>query len=249
VFDYYSLLLFPAGVVCCGLYASNLVSNVVHARRSQPAAVGAALMAVPLIVGFFVYPRFEHQLGYFAKNEGRSKTYSSPRSALPEALEAPFKRLLWNETRVIGNRYSGIQFYLWHESRRFATARNMADVLRQNAREGEAIWGDSTSTPLVSLLAGVPIVDRFVDTNGMRFECGMPAVKDAVTQLETALAREEGRLTWLLLRPGRGVASRTMPIFEPLRKFYDEHFRTLQVFLDPNQGEYRLLVRKDRVGP
>jgi len=246
VFDYYFLLLFPAGAVCGGLYVSQLVSTVVHARRSKPAAVGAALMTVPLIVGFVAYPRFEHELSYFAKNQGKSKTYSSPRSVLPEALEAPVKRLLWNETRVIGNRYSAIQFYLWHESRRFETARNIAAVLRQNAREGETIWGDSTSTPLVSLLAGVPIVDRFVDTNGMRFECGMPSVKDTVTQLEAALAREEGRLTWLVLRPGRGVASRTKPIFEPLRRFYREQFRTLQVFPDPNQGEYRLLVRKDR---
>ena len=246
IFDYYSLLLFPAGAVCGGLYLSRLVSNTIEARRNKPAAVGAVLMSVPLIVGFLAYPRFEHELKYFAANQGKSKTYASPRSHLPEVLDASLKRLLWNKTRVIGNRYSGIQFYLWHESRRFTTARDMADVLGRNAREGETLWGDSASAPLLSLLSGVPLVDHFVDTNGMRFECGMPSAKDAVAQLEAALAREEEPLVWLILRPGRGVASRTKPMFEPLRKFYDKYFRTFQVFQDPNQGEFRLLVRKDR---
>jgi hypothetical protein len=244
-FDYYIVPVLPAAAVSGGIFASAFFTALARVlrRRSEtspppvaPAVVSAALMAFLVLLGFITYPRFY-------RLEGNS--FDFPVSPLPDWLQAPL-RALWTGERKAGERYSGIRFYLWHVSRHFYTGERIAAYLAANAREGETLFGDSGTTPLVSSLAGVPIVDRFVDTNSMRFECGLPSAEEAVAQLTRALEREDERLTWLLLRPGRGVGSRTNRDLAPLRELFTKSFRPVQTFDDPHHGTYVLLVRKDR---
>ena len=218
VFFFYFLLLFPAAAVCGGLYASQLVSSIASARQTRSAAIEAAVMGLLVVVGYAAYPLFERKLSYF--EEGKTKRYAFPQSGLPEAIQGPFKELFWVETRRLGNRYNTITRYLWHISRDFTTARKIAEVVKVNAREGDAIFGDASSTPLVALLAGRPIVDHFVDTNGMRFQCNMPSLEELRAQLDAALHRKRHRFTFLLLRMKRGFARRTDPTLKPLQRFF-----------------------------
>ena len=111
------------------------------------------------------------------------------------------------------------------------------------AAPGERIFGDSVSTPLVALLSGVPIADRFVDTNAMRFRAGLPPPQEAVGRLEAAMGSETQPLTWLLLNPRRGVAR-----VEPLQRFFESRFQTVQSFPTRHHGTYLLLRRRDVSG-
>jgi hypothetical protein len=253
VFDYYFLLLFPPAAVAGGLLAATLWTAVRAAPRSRAALAGGVFLITLVCVGLLIYPRFERGLGYYAANAGKTKTYSFPHSPLPEALQWPVRAPFWSPDRTVGRRYTGILFYLWHESREFDTAREIAAVLRENARPGETIFGDSTSTPLVALLAGVPITDRFPDTNSMRFECGLPAPAAAARQLEAALERDNDRLAWVLLIPGRGIASRKPAVpgkrrewrFSELMDFFGERFQPFRSFPTAEWGTYQLWRRRD----
>ena len=68
-------------------------------------------MLAGLVAGFLLYPAFEHALPYFEKHRDRARRYRPPPSPLPEALQW---RPGWRAERVVGQRYSGIQYYLWH---------------------------------------------------------------------------------------------------------------------------------------
>jgi len=249
VFHYYFLIVFPAAAVCGGLFVDCLLGELRmvfatlragagHRGPSPPrrAAWVAGLMLASLVVGFLLYPRFEHALPYFERNQGRTRRYRPPPSPLPQALQW---RPGWQAERVVGERYSGIQYYLWHESRTFEELRVMAAVVARSAAPGERIFGDSVSTPLVSLLSGVEIVDRFSDTNAMRFEAGLPPPEQAVARLEAAVERKEQPLVWLLLNPGRGIAR-----VEPLRRFFEARFDVIRSFPTRHHGTFRLMRRR-----
>lgn len=249
VFHYYFLIVFPAAAVCGGLFVQSLLEELVAAFRALRSggsgrALGgagrptgaAALMLASLVAGFLLVPRFEHALPYFEKNRGRTRRYRPPPSPLPEALQwLPG----WREERVIGERYSGVQYYLWHEGRSFEEAFAIAEAVARSAAPGDRIFGDSVSTPLVSLLSGVEIADRFSDTNAMRFEAGLPTPEQAIARLEAAMERKEEPLVWLLLNPRRGVAR-----VEPLRRFFDARFETVRSFPTRHHGTFRLMRRR-----
>jgi len=233
VFHYYFLIVFPAATVCGGLFVFHLIEALRAARREPRARVVAATACLALFAGWWGYPRFEHALPYFAKNEGRARQYARPVSPLPGSLQWLFG---WEAERVVGRRYGAIQYYLWHESRTFDELHEIADALRRLAAPGDRIFGDSTSTPLVALLAGVEIADRFVDTNGMRFAAGLPRPEEAIARLEAAIDREDEPLTWLLLNPRRGVAR-----VEPMRRFFESRFEIVERFPTQHHGTYRLM--------
>lgn len=220
VFHFYFLLLFPACAVCGGLF----VGWATGSRRN------ALIAGAAVLVGFLVVPSFEYQLGYFARQRGKTKTYELPPSPLPGSglVEA----LLWKPDRTIGRRHTGIQYYLWHESRRFDTARTMADRLKELAGPEDTLFGDSTSVPLVALWSGVPIATHMVDTNGMRFSSG-------ITPPEEAIARLRGKVTWVLVHSRRGFYQ-----IDELRRFVEEDFEPVQSFETRHHGTYRLLRQR-----
>ena len=241
VFHFYFLLMFPAAAVCGGLYIAKLYSNLCRRTRHWPAAVA---MLFALGVGVVIYPSFEHKLGYFKRNVGETRHYKFPPSPLPMIMQKPIKYLLWQPSRTIGKRYTGIQFYLWHESRNFNEAYEIAEVLKNSAQSNQTIFGDSTSTPLIALLSNVPIVDNFVDTNAMRFRCGLPSSRQTVTQLQAALDRQQQQLNWVLINPRRGMAN-----FDDLMQFFKNNFKPVKTFQSLYHGTYMLLQRTNSTSP
>jgi hypothetical protein len=236
VFHFYFLLQFPVAAVCGGLYVSRLLTYLRQTTQNRTSAITAAVMLMAIGLGIYIYPSFEHKLKYFERNLGKNYQYDFPHSPLPAIMQMPVKQLLWQPDRTIGKRYTGIQYYLWHESRTFNIASEIAETLQNSAQSNRTIFGDSTSTPLVALLSGVPIVDHFVDTNAMRFRCGLPTAEQAIAKLQTAL--DQKRLEWLLINPRRGVA-----VFDRFQQFFRKHFKTVKRFRSRYHGTYLLMQR------
>ncbi len=238
VFHFYFLILFPVGAICAGLAVAAVIQLI---RQCQPVPTAVALLTISIILsGIWFYPRIEHRLGYFTGNLGKTMTYPPPAMPIAALQDSGITDLIWKSERTIGKRYTGIRYYLWHESRGFDVPSGIAEVLKRSAGPGEAIFGDSTSTPLIALMAGLPIADHMADTNVMRFRCGLPPVKDLVVDLKNAMERDHERLTWIVIHPNRGIA-----ILPEFRQFLEKHFRIYQQFPSRFHGTYLLLRRSD----
>jgi len=238
VFHFYFLILFPVAAVCAGLGIDGVIRLI---RRRKPGPAFAALLAISgIAAGIGFYPRLEHGMDYFVANRGKTITYPKPRLPITFPGGSALTDLLWQSERVIGGRYSGIRYYLWHESRSFDIPAQTADVLKDLAKPDEVIFGDSTATPLVALMAGIPIAERMADTNVMRFRSGLPPIGELIEALETAMDREHERLTWIVVNPNRGIA--LLPEFQ---QFLNARFKTVQVFRSRNYGSYFLMHRED----
>ena len=239
VFHFYFLLLFPACAVCGGLFLSWWREVLDDALRRRRRLGLAASLCGAVAVGFLVYPSFEYRLPYFARQRGTTKSYAFPESPLPSAVQSAVKALFWHPDRTIGHRYSGIRYYLWHESRRFAEVDAIASRLRERARSGELLFGDSTTTPLLALQSDVPLVFHMSDTNGMRFTSGITPPEEAIARLRGSYGDPEGSLEWALVNPRRGFYR-----IEPLRRFIEEDFVVVEEFPTHHHGTYRLLRRR-----
>ena len=163
--------------------------------------------------------------------------YEFPVSRLPEAIQRPVK-LFWRPDRTIGKRHSGIQFYFWHESRVFSEVDEIAAVLKIHAKQGDLIFGDSTSTPLIALLSNLPIALNFVDTNTMRFKAGLPPVDEAIANLEDAILSTDQRLEWIVINYGRGIGG-----IDAFRRFFQANFYPFKTFQTRRFDTYILMKR------
>lgn len=239
IFHYYYLLLFPFAAVCAGLFIGELFGMAKTASKDPAAGAWLASTAAALLLGAYIYPKFETMLPYYKTKAGQTVRYNLPRSPLPEALQKPVTALFSNKERRVGDRYMGITYYLWHESRIFDTAAAIAGALKEHAHTDETIFGDSTTTPLVALLSGVRIADNFVDTNTMRFSSGETDSVKAVEALDRAMARRGQRLTWALVNPKRGIARNRVFL-----RFFQKEFRPFRVFKTRYFGTYILLKAK-----
>lgn len=102
--------------------------------------------------------------------------------------------------------------------------------------EGGTLFGDSTSVPLVALLAGRRLAHDEADTNFMRFRSGVTPTRDFLDLLDAA------RPAAVILRPGRGVA--TVPgIFG----WVEANYQPVFVQPDPHQGSYALYLPRAAV--
>lgn len=243
VYHYYFLLLFPFSAVCAGLFTSCLMAHIRSCGRSKYSAGAAVALSCAVLGGFLIYPRFEHTLRYYPSEKGKVILYPAPLSRMPDVLQRPV-RLVWPAERTIGRRYSGIQYYLWHESRVFSEVAKIVAVLRANAAERDLIFGDSATTPLVALWAKMPVVDHIVDTNTMRFRAGLPPVERLIDDLTAAMRSKDRRLEWILVNPVRGIGR-----IDSFRRFLEAHFYPFRRFPTRHFGTYLLMRRKPLTGP
>ncbi|MEM7245861.1 MAG: hypothetical protein AAF533_10990 [Acidobacteriota bacterium] len=246
VFHFYFQLLFPAAAIAGGLYVASALRLLARgaiasdSKRRRDALI-AGLVALLLVGwGWWRSTEQEKKLGYYERNVGKTQTYRSPESPLPASLDSMAKSWLFKPDRLVGERHSQVSYYLWHESRIFVEAEVIADYLRERARPGEALVGDSVSAPLVSLHSGVPLADHWLDTNMMRFKAELPGPEETVRRFEEARLRSgEGRLAWVLVRPGQGIDGDAT-----IRAYFREKFREERTFTTRHYG--RLLLMKRR---
>jgi len=239
LFHYYFVLLFPFAAIAGGLFFALLRSIYTSDKRiGRVFASGGMLLY--LSVGYFLPAQLEHYLPYYTPNIGRTVVYKMPTSLLPQPFEKVLLEQLYSSARVVGKNYSGIQYYLWHESRTLDIVTDIALTIKDQKSDQALIFGDSTSTPLVALLSGVRIAGNIVDTNTMRYRVDPTLIKENIETLDMLRSQKTEHLEWILVNPRRGIAR-----VKPFSNFFNQNFEHYQSFKTDNFGTYYLLHQRE----
>ncbi|MBN1947470.1 MAG: hypothetical protein JW797_17495 [Bradymonadales bacterium] len=246
VWMYYYIPAFPFAAVVGGWLVSRWVlggitwaGRLIRSRRLPPHWLPTAaglLLLVAYLASWWVSPNLERNLRYYQQSMTRPASqrvhgYTWRPGMLPDPINRLVRALCWKDQRVIGERYNRFNYLLWHESRTFDQAQQMADLVRSHTGPEDRIFGDSSSVPLLALLSERTILDHEVDTNIMRYR-GDPG---APQQLVERIDQPENRV--IVLSRGIGVGSLpevqrlVQSRYRPLGSFPTDQDRTLTVYL------------------
>jgi hypothetical protein len=93
--------------------------------------------------------------------------------------------LFWRDEKVKQTWYGPITRHLWIASRRFDGAAVLAEEVATRSDPGDSLFGDSTSAPLVALLAKRHLTFDEADTNAMRFKRPGDPLSKLIARLDT----------------------------------------------------------------
>lgn len=244
IYHFYFLLAFPSMALLAGYAvwetakgATALAVGFFTSKAGSPAAANpfvTAILVLSVLIGLLARPSLEEKLSYFAGSKGTTSHYRWNPSLLPGPVDAAVKAVFWKDARTIGKSYSGVRYYLWHESRVFRAAEKIARYVRENSADDETVFGDSTSAPLIALMAGRGISEDFTDTNTMRFRSGITPAEDCIRQVDTP------KLRFVIAAPGKGFF--LLPEFQ---KWVAERFTLERTFDDRTHGRYNLYKKKN----
>lgn len=251
VFSFYMLPIFPGLALVGGFAVERFVH---HTRGSIAAARGRTagswtvaripvLVVVACSVAFAVRVPLQRIL---VPTYVRAVDVPMAWSASPLPVNAFMRWCCWEDTARAYTGYGTFQEILYHESRYFEQAETLADYVRQNSRSDQVLFGDSSTTGLVALLAGRRVAADYVDTNVMRFSSGLTAAEDVIRQVDTpalAFVLVQGRTASNADRTSTihyaGFA--TVPAF---RSWLDGHFDVAFQVEDRTKGTFILLRRR-----
>ncbi|MDD5306871.1 MAG: hypothetical protein PHU25_06070 [Deltaproteobacteria bacterium] len=239
VWMYYFIPPFPFAAIPAGYLVSRwilVVPRLVRARGriadaglTRMELAGGMVLFILLAAAFALAPRLERSLRYFDdESEKSAHAYTFRPGLLPDFMNSLVRATVWSDERVIGDRYSGFTYLLWHESRVLDVADDMAREIASRTKDGDAIFGDSGTVPLLALMTGRRIAGNEVDTNIQRYRSGNADPEEMVRRIDTPSTR------LILVRPRFGVAG--LPQLQELLKARYTLVRTFrtaedQVFL------------------
>ncbi len=99
---------------------------------------------------------------------------------------------------VILGGFSAVQQFNSYDFQDFPIAKDVAAYVRENSIEGQTIFGDDSTVPLVSLLSGREIAINYVDNNAMRYQSGATDLGATLQLLQEAISKKG--LKFVLLR-------------------------------------------------
>ena len=229
VFHYYFIVLFPFGALLGGLF----VGRSLDALSRRPQWPYLLLLLLYLSGGMVIPGYLERGLSYYEKNHDRHLHYEKPVSLLPSQVESRLLTLLYERERVVGQDYSTWQYYLWHESRTLEVTDAIVTDIEEHSSHEVTIYGDSTTVPLIALLAERAVSANLVDTNYMRFRAEPTLMVQHMKQL---LTLPEG---WVLINPRRGIGRDKV-----FRHFLAKNYHLVERYQSRYFGTY-LLWRKN----
>ncbi|MCU0662795.1 MAG: glycosyltransferase family 39 protein [Myxococcota bacterium] len=215
VWMYYFVPAFPFAAIVAGAWVSRCCLSAFRlfserfslekAGLSRAALFGLAASFIVFALLVFVSPRLEQRLDYWQGEMGRPeaervKTYAWRDGVLPRRLNDFVREWLWQDQRVVGDRYFSWNYLLWHESRVLDITEEAVAAVRANTTQQGEIFGDSGTVPLLALLSGRKIAANEADTNIQRYRSGLAdpvALVRAIDLPSTEL---------IVLRPRFGVA-------------------------------------------
>ncbi len=203
VFSFYMLPIFPGLALVAGFGVERFVH---HTRVGIAAAWGRSagswtvartpvLVVVACAVAFAVRVPLQRIL---APAYVRAVAVPMAWSPSPLPINALMRWCCWDDVARDYTAYGTLQEMLYHESRYFEQAETLAAFVRQNSRSDQVLFGDSSTTGLIALLAGRRVAADFVDTNVMRFSSGLTVAADVIRQVDTpalAFVLVQGRTT------------------------------------------------------
>ena len=147
-------------------------------------------------------------------------------------VNALLRATVWYDERVLGEHYSALTYYLWHESEVFQAPPEVARYVRAETPPDATLFGDAQSVPLVGLMTGRRLALDEADTNAMRFASGITEPRSFVARLEQAPRAV------VLVADERGFV-----ILPEFADWIDEHYTVVQTVDDPFDLTYRVYRR------
>ncbi len=93
--------------------------------------------------------------------------------------------------------FAARQFYDY-DFQDFDNAQEIAGYVQANSRQEQTIFGDDSTVPLISILAGREIALNYADNNAMRYRSGITGMEATLRQLNESAGK--GELKFILLR-------------------------------------------------
>ncbi len=182
VFVYYFevLLLCLAPLAAFGFACWLRCLHRVIRAPTRDGLVAAGVLSVVFLAS--QVPLLNLAAGRDADQKLRHHTWRGSGAPFVDALARPFFR---NGEERVGRRYVGLTRYLWHEADVFESADRLAKKVSEVCAPDEVIFGDSTSAPLVALLAERRLFRDMADTNRMRFEGKPERIEALIASLES----------------------------------------------------------------
>ncbi len=253
VFPFYFLLMFPAMALAGGYAAARVIRAVADLARAagsrnrpwfQAVAVVGGLLAVVLLAYLVRVPLQRSLLPRYVRNVDKPMKWSD--APVPGFINTALKWCCWDDVAKKYVDYSTTQEVLYHESRFFEEAGNLAGYVQANTGGDQTIFGDSSTAGIVALLSGRRLAADFADTNTMRFRSGMTSVDDAIEKIEADnLALVLVSAGYRRARGGKSVMRygrfASMPGF---RRWLDEKYEEVYRVRDRTKGLFILLKRK-----
>ncbi|HQB11322.1 MAG TPA: hypothetical protein PLW37_15775, partial [bacterium] len=201
VWSYYFIPALPFAAIAGGWVVSEWIESIRNKRNIAVTAVTVLIFIVVSVLSF----KLESRLDYWDKEmakplENRTHFYKWRDGFLPGFLNTAVNYTLWNEKRVIGNRYFFFNYYLWHESRVLEIAEEAVEIIIKNTSENGEISGDSGTVPLFALLSGKMIAGNEPDTNIQKYRSGVFKASDLIFDIDTP------KTEMIILRKKFGIA-------------------------------------------
>ncbi|HPA57060.1 MAG TPA: hypothetical protein PLT70_06490 [bacterium] len=201
VWSYYFIPALPFAAIAGGWVVSEWIESIRNKRNIAVTAVTVLIFIVVSVLSF----KLESRLDYWDKEmakplENRTHFYKWRDGFLPGFLNTAVNYTLWNEKRVIGNRYFFFNYYLWHESRVLEIAEEAVEIIIKNTSENGEISGDSGTVPLFALLSGKRIAGNDPDTNIQKYRSGVFKASDLIFDIDTP------KTEMIILRKKFGIA-------------------------------------------
>lgn len=99
---------------------------------------------------------------------------------------------------VILGGLSAVRQFNSYDFQDFPAANDIAAYVKENSLQGQTIFGDDSTVPLISLLSGREIALNYVDNNDMRYQSGATSMDATLQLLQEAISKK--RLKFVLLR-------------------------------------------------
>jgi len=217
-FTYYLGALFVCMAVLAGAGLAALLRLLRRAlvQRDGRAALAAAGLAIPLLLAHLNHAIDDAEPGAL------QHTHTWVGSGLAP-LDAVVKPLLWRADSVEGRRHPGWTHYLWSEADSFEPLAPLLTEVRQRTQPGDAIFGDSTTAPLLALLSGRRLAADAADTNVARMGHGAPALEQLLEELESSPPKS------IVVRESRGIHS-----VRRFRSWLAEHYEPVYRYTSPS---------------
>ena len=243
VFPFYFLLLFPAMALAGGYAVTWMIRRVTDLaktwkNRGKPWYRGLAVVGALLLVVMVAYlvrlPAQRSLLPKYVRKIDKPMQWSD--SPLP-GVNGFLKWCCWDDVAEAYQDYSTTQEILYHESRFFEKAEQLAYYVEKNTTKDQTIFGDSSTAGIVALLSGRRLAADFADTNTMRFKSKITSVDETIKTIEA------DNLALVLVSGHSGRYGRFASVRE-FRRWLVDNYEEAYRIRDRTKGVYTLLKKK-----
>ncbi|MBI2137851.1 glycosyltransferase family 39 protein [Candidatus Woesearchaeota archaeon] len=139
---------------------------------------------------------------------------------------------------ILTSTYFSYRSFAAYDYQNFTEAEEIAAYIKEHTTASETIFGDDSTTPLISLLSGREIALNFIDSNNLRFRTGLTDTAETIQKLKT-----ETNLKYFIIRKietNRGALIYGVGFITEFRQFLSESCKIEKTF----STEWNGLTRK-----